>query len=482
MIRPERMVLGLGAVALGALSVAIIVGSDSSGEAPAGTTALASENVRPWSCPSGTPLTATCLYVASSTDPSVQQFVVRVDVEGAVGNPLLVLGDGPGVAVSDQLRELVPLSRDLGRDLIVMDPPGSGRSRPSLDCPELDTDSTRPSLSSTQFSEAVAACRDRMAAADLDLTISTTAATADRIEDVRRALGVETWAVLVGGENTRLGLELARRSGPSVVESLVITSPLLGEYNPYVDVGVPAVEALLAACGDDPACRSQYGGLETSLDEAVAALVDNPFVLATGTGGAARAQRVLATDALIGLDLLVADDATRPAVPRLITNSIEVGDWTEVAEVMAANQRQSVSVGALLGRRCAEDAPRTEPKAQESLKEKALGWAAVFSGTGAVDLCTVWNVPAATLPVADSDGVTIRTLLVRGRFDPISRPEDLAGLGAALPDSVAVEILASGGSALSTPCGRKIVAEFLMDLSAVPDTDCAGDTGPDWAS
>lgn len=483
MIRPMRVALGAGALALGAASIAIIVTSGSSGgEVPIGTTVLANENVRPWSCPAGTPLTANCLYVSSSIDPTVQIFVIRVDTEGAQGAPLLVLGDGPGEALSDTLRDLVPLGREMGRDLVVIDPPGAGRSRPSLGCPELTLDPSRPSLSETQFEEAVAACHDRLAAASVDLTVSTTTSTTDRIEDVRRALGVETWAVWAGGENSRLALELARRSGPSVMEALVLTSPLTGEYNPYIDAQTPAVTALVEACADDVTCRERFGDLEAILGAAVADLAENPFVLASGTAGAARAQRVLASDALIGLSLVIADDAQRPSVPRLISTSIAAGDWTEVAKAMAGAGTDDQAVGSLLGRRCAEDAGRVSDGAQELLRQNTPGWSALFEGLGAVELCSPWEAATVSDPVAASDGVAVPTLILRGQFDPVSRVDDGQALADALTGSVLAELSGIGGNPLASDCGRRITVGFLMTPTTPPDVSCAEAAAQSWVS
>ena len=135
-----------------------------------------------------------CPCGATSPDsPTVDLAVAIISSESdtPAPDPVVYLHGGPGgAAVVHAEAWLDPRSPLLAeRDLILVDQRGSGFSRPSLDCPELD-----------QFASGFGdrRCRLRLLDEGIDLAGFTTVEIVADLDDLRRALGHETWN-LYGG-------------------------------------------------------------------------------------------------------------------------------------------------------------------------------------------------------------------------------------------------------------------------------------------
>lgn len=148
-------------------------------------------------------------------------FVRLPGTGGDPGPPLVYLAGGPGQPATPMVRSaetvasLAPL-RALG-DVILLDQRGTGLSRPSLFCP-----ADRPphpelflgtEAAARDARERFAACAAGLEARGIDLHAYDTAASADDLEDLRRALGAEKLRLLGFSYGTHLALAAVRRHG-----------------------------------------------------------------------------------------------------------------------------------------------------------------------------------------------------------------------------------------------------------------------------
>jgi pimeloyl-ACP methyl ester carboxylesterase len=149
------------------------------------------------------------------------------------------------------------------RDVLSIDQRGTGRSRPLLDCPEVNQAAMSPvppAMMMSRIAEALGRCRTRLAGMGIDLNQYQTNAAADDVEDVRRALGIAQWNLLGGSYGTRLALEVARRH-PGGIRTLLLDSvsppdvDLIGESGQN---SVRVLESVWTICAAQPACNQAY--------------------------------------------------------------------------------------------------------------------------------------------------------------------------------------------------------------------------------
>ena len=140
------------------------------------------------------------------------------------GHPVVFLMGGPGIpgtvmAPIPPYFTLFQRLRELG-DVIIVDQRGTGSSEPALDCPFegtlpvdafVDTDRLVAALR-----QQVAACADHWRAQGVEPTAYNTVESADDIDDLRQALGIEKVDLLAFSYGTRLALAVVQRHGAHV--------------------------------------------------------------------------------------------------------------------------------------------------------------------------------------------------------------------------------------------------------------------------
>lgn len=146
-------------------------------------------------------------------------------------DPVLYISGGPGGPLTIYTGFQARHPYAAGRNLILVDQRGMGRSEPRL-CPEMQGGLVNAMLAVAMdpTSEALAAdraahvaCRDAIRARGIDLDTFGTAATADDYEWVRQALGIERWNVVGESYGTTVAMTLLARH-PKVIRSAVLDS------------------------------------------------------------------------------------------------------------------------------------------------------------------------------------------------------------------------------------------------------------------
>ena len=146
-------------------------------------------------------------------------------------DPVVYISGGPGGPLTIYTGYQARHPYAAGRNLILVDQRGMGRSEPRL-CPEMQgglvnamlavaTDPTSEALEADRAAHA--ACRDAIRARGIDLDTFGTASTADDYEWVRQALGVERWNVVGESYGTTVAMTLLARH-PEAIRSAVLDS------------------------------------------------------------------------------------------------------------------------------------------------------------------------------------------------------------------------------------------------------------------
>lgn len=188
-------------------------------------------------------------------------------------DPIVFLAGGPGIpgiglaqvpvyfSLFESLREV--------SDVILLDQRGTGMSSPNLQCPPAtippDTFETTAKWLRA-YSQFVRSCTEHWRAQGVDLTTYNSNASADDLEDLRRAIGAKRLSLVAWSYGTELALATVRRHGdrlnrvvlastrgpdnllklPSVWDAQLLSLSRLAAEDAHVGSIVPNMEALMA--------------------------------------------------------------------------------------------------------------------------------------------------------------------------------------------------------------------------------------------
>ena len=259
-------------------------------------------------------------------------------------SPIVFLAGGPGVPGIGMGR--VPVYFHLFArlqevaDVILLDQRGTGLSVPNLQCPPgkgLAPDTWEAKEKATQaLVELVRACAEHWHVQGVDLAAFNTNASADDLEDLRRALGAESISLLGHSYGTELALAAVRRHGEHL-HRLVLASvqgpdddlklPVLTEF------GLKRFSRLVA---EDSEVNHDVPDLTGSLKQALMRLEQQPSAIpytdpSTGKSVTLRGGKFV-------LQLLVEmrfkDGRSAPVVPALVA-TVARGDYSLFAPLVA---------------------------------------------------------------------------------------------------------------------------------------------------
>ncbi|MCA9971430.1 MAG: alpha/beta fold hydrolase, partial [Anaerolineales bacterium] len=398
------------------------------------------------------------------------------------------LDGGPGghtLAAADSLvQSFAPILRH--RDVILFDQRGVGYSQPALDCPELQAaelatieQDLDPAEQNANHLAALAACRDRLTAAGINLAAYHSAASAADLDALRRALGYDTWNLFGISYGTRLALTALRDYGDTgTIRSAVLDSV----YPPQVDsqaiLGPNAARALsllFARCAADAACSAAYPNLETRFY----ALVDRLNAEPTPVVITDRQNRTTYRVPFNGDDLLetmfgMMYDANQIIqLPRMVAH-LEQNRKTAVANWLTNGLYLTESAGMATSVQCTEEYPFASQAAFEAnladLPPQIAQWMAAYAAplTG----CDVWQVPAADPRENEPVRSDVPTLLLAGDYDPITPPDGARETAAHLSHAYYFEFAGQSHGVARHSCGIALVIAFLDQPDASPDAGC----------
>jgi pimeloyl-ACP methyl ester carboxylesterase len=400
-------------------------------------------------------------------------------------DPLVYLPGGPGGAALHSAAGLYRLvfSAITGgtRDVVLLDPRGTGTSTPSLDC----SAEVAAATSTADFQQRLADCHDRLRASGIDLDAYGSAAIAADVDDLMHALGYGAYNVIGISYGTHVALTLLR-DRPARVRSVILDSTVPLDANVTVDAPASfaaALAALSGACAAQPACGAASPDLEGSLLSLAESLQRDPRVVPFGSapGGIVPSLRVDGTVLLGIVSVLMHSDVQHPdqlaTLPASIRSALH-GDFAPLVDPVAEQRTRGslVAIGDYYSVTCREQAAFTNVDAAlAAVRDLPPAIATLYAPSVSTDIlqtCGWWtNAPANP---ADRAPVYSRVpaLVLAGGMDPITPPAYGRQAAADLPQSKFLLFPGSGHALAGQECPDRAMAAFLDAPGAPLGVDC----------
>lgn len=323
---------------------------------------------------------------------------------------------------------------------------GTNPSSPSLACPEVEALGVRAAglpdddaRLRQPFLQAVSSCAARLRESGVEPAHFDSAAAAADLEDLRVAMGVDSWSGAGSyGTQSRVlfrylddfpgRLEAAWLDSPWFPDTDDLTGGALGTRS--------ALAELFAACSADPRCESRYPQLEQTWDRALLSTEARPL---TGRGESGEGNvRVVVDDAKLLRFVRYSLGGEGPTnlawLPRVITAAAAGRLHPHLADLVASDppfcagyrplcvNMEGFGLGVYLTSLCKEQVPALD---EDALRDATAGHAAykqVFEESPYLEACAGWDTPGEEVaPPANPHGTPL--LLIPGQFDSFSRPE-----------------------------------------------------------
>jgi pimeloyl-ACP methyl ester carboxylesterase len=431
-----------------------------------------SERSQPWRSPSGVTHFVSCTYgghvdgrcarlrvPADPRKPQGRAISLHIAVLPATKRPaagaLFYLEGGPGGAATASAIRVNASFAQVGRsrDLVMVDQRGTGGSS-RLACPHRYVRGANPKA-------VTAYLRRCLARLDADPRLYTTSVAADDLETVRRTLGYGKIDLYGGSYGATLAQAYVRRY-PESVRSVVLDSGSLPDVRIY-DVSARnaerALDALLARCATEPACKGAYSHSRRQLSD----LLARPPRLVSFPSGTV----LLRPDDIAWTVDALSETAANSAIIPFAVNAAAHGDYTTLAATYAAQLGGSnldplarlVPFWVIL---CSEPWAAFDPAATARagkgsyLASAALARARLFRRA-----CRV--VPKGRVQ-ADADRLRVvraPVLLLAGSADPLDPTANLRGWRRLFPHGRLIVVPGAGHGTIEYACVQKLVARFV---------------------
>jgi pimeloyl-ACP methyl ester carboxylesterase len=444
------------------------------------------------------------------SDRTVKLLVTRIQPpEPSTKEPMFVAGTDLGS--SSDYGGIAPLAQRVGREVLFLASRGSAHSEPALECPEVeavgDSDLANPTdeaVTQTTFLDAVGACHRRLTDAGVDLSGYNVTEMAADAEDLRQALDIDAWNVITYGTASRIAMEMLR-TAPQPIRTMTLDSPELPGTDPRV-IAVEgtrdAIAAVLKACADDSACRSQYPDVRESFDRALSTVDRKPVTLTLADrppDGRTVSVRVDPAMLVRIVRQMLSEGAglRHPrAVPRTLA-AVIAGRTHELVEISNSfvgdgpycNGYQTRCVplyhralGVVFSTFCHDIAPFADPTAPARLAASEIGFDAAYGRSPYLKVCDSWPVGAATADVGELVRSDVPLLAIIGAFGPYVRPDQAReGMGEFSNLSIVVAPTDGHNVVAKTDCMLNTRNAWVDDPAIDPaGADCFADARVEW--
>lgn len=384
------------------------------------------------------------------------------------GYPIVFLMGGPGIPATvmapippyfslfQRLRELA--------DVIIVDQRGIGRSEPGIDCPFSEPLPPELFVARNQMVAAirrqVASCASHWRAEGADLSAYNTIESADDIDALRKALGVERIDLLAFSYGSRLALAIVQRHGDHVGRVV-----LQGVNGPGLVLKRPApIARKLRRVGELLDQDSGWHGptdLLAATHKARARLTRRPPMVSVTdrrSGQPVRFQISRAGfDAIVGMNL---DDRRLPA----LLVSVAGGDdrvLTRFAEA-AWNGLGGGTVG-LLARavNCAADRPDSRWRIIARESDTAPFGPPIDNEFLTNNFCRAVGYDAPPVEFVGPVISSVPALLLTGTLDASNPVENARDVARGLANAVLLDVENAAHEALPVPAVQDVVVDFL---------------------
>ena len=403
-------------------------------------------------------------------DNWLELFLVRIDSRHHSDNaPLLVLAGGPGDAASSDIDFWLASDLHHEHDIILVDQRGTGRSLPSLDCPEYDDDRW------------LLTCRERLTKEGIDLSAYNSMSIVRDFNDILITLQLEQVNLYGNSYGSRLALQLAEIA-PELIRSMVLDGVYPPPKSDIVDLAFNtqrALERLFEDCHAATACRILIPDLRTEFYQVVADMNETPqelYNMGENSGFFMNGDEFLLWTA----DVLRYPDAI-PLLPALIGSFYEgFYDFLLMIDAFVKapywDEEDTHSDGVYLSVRCSDDLTidaSSRWQATHQLAREAISIALRPIVREHVTDCEMWNVRPSPAPLEKTVESDVPALLLSGAYDRATPPHygDFASKN--LSTAWHIVFPSAGHGVLETEeCARLLVLVFLSDPNRQPEHDC----------
>lgn len=403
-------------------------------------------------------------------------------------DPVIFLQGGPGLGSVTYAEGVVqsPLTRRIRekRDYILFDQRGAGYSGPEL-CPNLGRAVLQTFARDLPLEEhqagiraAVVACRDSLFSIGEDLGALNTVQSAADLRDLLAALPYSEYNLTSVSYGPRLALVTAR-DYPQGIRSMVLDStlPIAGQDFDQSPAHIAhALDLLFAACAADSACNATYPDLEKQLYATIARFDETPLVVPVDD----RDLYPTGTFAVNGYEIayafarVLSNTYLLPYMPLFISEA-GAGNKDAMAAMVAA-----LSGGVASGDMhnstfrtvlCYDEAPFSS---LANFKSVAARYPPSLNRIGyELDICDDWPSGSATPEEVRPLHSDIPALILHGEYDHQTPPYFGREVASRMPNSFFYEFPATGHYvSIEDSCAQSLVARFIDDPYATPDTTC----------
>jgi pimeloyl-ACP methyl ester carboxylesterase len=439
---------------------------------------------------------------ADSDGRTIHVFVVKVlpPQDEHPEDPVLVLGGNIGEAA--EIGGGTQVAARVNRIAYLIDPRGTGHSRPRLACPEVDAldDDVATALASDddvreEFAAAVKACHDRLASQGVNVAAYDIEQSAADVEDLRRALGIPAWNLGSLGTQSRIVLEVMR-TYPEHVRAVYLDSPEFPQLPDPEEAVIGthwALQQLADACAAAPRCRHLVPNVTRALSQATARLDAQPATFVSRDGAiAADLGRPLRIRVDGGKLLRVVRSSLGltqwiPSLPRMIAAAAQGTITAPAMEILEGDPAfcsgyrpgegcsgPDFSLGVYLTVLCRDQAPFVDRSTLADSLRGDAAYQAVFGSNPYLDACSAWDVPAAEAVMGEPVTGDVPVLILTGQFDPHSPTPVAEEAASKLSRAFVVEIPGQGHNVLGTgDCAVSIRNAWVARPESPPDaTGC----------
>ncbi|SDZ83821.1 alpha/beta fold hydrolase [Microbulbifer marinus] len=403
--------------------------------------------------------------------------------------PLLHLGaGGPGASLglepenaSDWLWiNYAAMTVEDGRDLIIMDPRGTGMAQPRLTCHEFIEDAQtafRRNLSPDEearvFTFSMERCYSRLSKG-ADLAQYNSATIARDVEALRQLMDVEKFNLYGVSYASRYALTMAR-DYPDSVRALVLNSavfPNIIYTQQLAKDSLAAYQRGLQACSADKLCNSRYPDLRNRLENLVQSLDENPRTISiTHRFSDEEYPFVLTGQRLLRvLFQALYNENFYSDLPKVI-EALETAETEEQKPVQTAIANFMEIVldpyfgdAAGVSHFCYEEAPFVDfDRARASAADSGILGGAVRSDIELMQVqCRIWAIPSAPLLESKAIATTLPVMLLHGGLDPVLAADDVDKARRKLPNHQWLLFPALAHDIISASnCAEQAAARFL---------------------
>lgn len=422
--------------------------------------------------------------------PSIQLAVAILPstAKNPAPDPLFMAQGGPGGS-SLELFPLFMLGSPIRaeRDIVIFDQRGTLYSKPNLLCPELDelTKATLElNLSAAEAEQrslaAYKACGDRLTGEGVNLAAYNSLENAADIDTVRLALGYDKINLYGVSYGTLLALHYMR-DFPNSLRSVVLDAvvPTQDSFlNQTARSAGRAFNEITQLCANDAACNAAYPDLENVIFEVMDALNKNPATIpVTDPETEKTYQAVVNGDLFINtLFLALYDPSQLPIFPTIVYNT-RAGNYDLLSRLLPVLIFQpTISAGMYQTVVCAEEANFNPEKMPIAGVRPELVTLMKDSNTTVLQVCDLWKIPKLGPEVNQPVVSDIPSLLLSGRFDPITPAYFAEAAAKTLSHSYAYTFPdTSHGAFLFNACANDIVQRFLENPTMAPEAGCIAD-------